>query len=125
LLDLDHFKDINDTLGHSVGDQLLKAVGKRLIGLLRKNDTVARMGGDEFLLLLPEIKKLGDASTIAQRVMGTVRKPYAINGHKLRITASIGVAVYPNDGQDDDSLMNHADNAMYWAKKEGRNTYKR
>ncbi len=125
LLDLDHFKDVNDTLGHNVGDQLLKAVGKRLIGLLRKNDTVARMGGDEFLLLLPEIKKLEDASTIAKRVMGTVRKPYAINGYKLRITASIGVAVYPHDGQDDDSLMTHADNAMYWAKKEGRNTYQR
>jgi diguanylate cyclase (GGDEF)-like protein/PAS domain S-box-containing protein len=125
LLDLDHFKDINDTLGHSVGDQLLKAVGKRLIGLLRKNDTVARMGGDEFLILLPEMKKLEDASTIAQRVMGTVRKPCVINGHKLRMTASIGVAVYPDDGQDDDSLMNHADNAMYWAKNEGRDTYHR
>ncbi|NIS59663.1 MAG: diguanylate cyclase [Proteobacteria bacterium] len=122
LLDLDHFKDINDTLGHKVGDKLLKAVGKRLIGLLRKNDTVARMGGDEFLLLLPEVKKLEDASTIAQRVMGTLRKPCVVNGHKLRITASIGVALYPDDGQDDDSLMNHADNAMYWAKKEGRNT---
>jgi len=125
LFDLDHFKDVNDTLGHSVGDQLLKAVGKRLTGLLRKNDTVARMGGDEFLLLLPEMKKLEDASTIAKRVMGTVRKPYVINGYKLRITASIGVAVYPDDGQDDDSLMNHADNAMYRAKKDGRNTYQR
>ena len=125
LLDLDHFKDVNDTLGHSVGDQLLQAVGKRLTGLLRKNDTVGRMGGDEFLLLLPEIKKLRDASTIAERVMGTMRKPYVINGYKLRITASIGVAVYPHDGKDDDSLMNHADNAMYWAKKEGRNTYQR
>jgi diguanylate cyclase (GGDEF)-like protein/PAS domain S-box-containing protein len=123
LLDLDHFKDVNDTLGHSVGDQLLQAVGKRLSGLLRKNDTVARMGGDEFLLLLPEIKKLEDPSIIAKRVIGTVRKPYVINGYKLRITASIGVAVYPHDGQDDDSLMNHADNGMYWAKKDGRNTY--
>lgn len=125
VLDLDHFKDVNDTVGHSVGDQLLQAVGKRLTGLLRKNDTVARMGGDEFLLLLTEMKKLEDASTIAERVMGTMRKPYVINGYKLRITASIGVAAYPHDGQDDDSLMNHADNAMYWAKKDGRNTYQR
>lgn len=125
LLDLDHFKEVNDTLGHSVGDQLLQAIGKRLMGLLRKNDTVARMGGDEFLLLLPEIKRMEDVATIARKIIGAVRKPCKINGHSLQITASIGVAIYPGDGEDEDTLMNHADNALYAAKREGRDTYQR
>lgn len=125
LLDLDHFKEVNDTLGHSVGDQLLQYIGKRLTGLLRKNDTVARMGGDEFLLLLPEIKRIEDVATIARKIIGAVRKPCRINSHTLQITVSIGVAIYPGDGEDEDILMSHADNALYAAKREGRDTYQR
>ena len=123
MLDLDYFKDINDTLGHSVGDQLLQVVGHRLTGLLRKNDTVARMGGDEFLLLLPEIAQVEAATKIAQKILRAVRKPFMIDGNKLQITTSIGIATYPKDGKDGDTLMTHTDNAMYRAKKEGRNTY--
>lgn len=123
MLDLDYFKDINDTLGHGMGDQLLQAVGRRLTGLLRKNDTVARMGGDEFLLLLPEIAGVEAAVKIAQKILKAVRKPFVIDGHKLQITTSIGIATYPRDGKDGDTLMTHADNAMYRAKKEGRDNY--
>ena len=123
MLDLDYFKDINDTLGHGMGDQLLQAVGRRLTGLLRKNDTVARMGGDEFLLLLPEIAGMEAAVKIAQKILKVVRKPFVIDGHKLQITTSIGIATYPRDGKDGDTLMTYADNAMYRAKKEGRDNY--
>ncbi len=123
MLDLDHFKDINDTLGHSVGDQLLQAVGHRLIGLLRKNDTVARMGGDEFLLLLPEIARVEAATKIAHKILKAVREPFVLDGNTLQISTSIGIATYPKDGKDGDTLMTHADNAMYRAKKEGRDTY--
>jgi diguanylate cyclase (GGDEF)-like protein/PAS domain S-box-containing protein len=123
MLDLDYFKDINDTLGHGVGDQLLQVVGHRLTGLLRKNDTVARMGGDEFLLLLPDIAQVEAATKIAQKILRAVSKPFMIDGNKLQITTSIGIATYPKDGKNGDTLMTHADNAMYRAKKEGRNTY--
>ena len=125
MIDLDYFKDINDTLGHSVGDELLQAVGHRLTGLLRKNDTVARMGGDEFLLLLPEVARVEAAAKIAQKILKAVREPFVVDGNKLQITTSIGIATYPKDGKDGDSLMTHADNAMYRAKKEGRDTYHR
>ncbi|GAG40580.1 unnamed protein product, partial [marine sediment metagenome] len=91
MLDLDHFKDVNDTLGHSVGDKLLQAVGKRLTGLRRKSDTVARLGGDEFMLILPEITQYEDAERIAQELLEAVREPLVVDGHELRVTTSIGV----------------------------------
>jgi diguanylate cyclase (GGDEF)-like protein/PAS domain S-box-containing protein len=122
-LDLDRFKDINDTHGHSMGDQLLNSVGKRLVGLLRKNDTVSRTGGDEFFLLLPEIAHAKDAHTIAQKVLGAFRESFLFDNHDLSITTSIGVAMYPDDGEDADALLKHADIALYQAKQKGRNNY--
>ncbi|HIE17492.1 MAG TPA: GGDEF domain-containing protein [Dehalococcoidia bacterium] len=123
MLDLDRFKDVNDTLGHSVGDNLLKAVAERLQSLVRKTDTVARLGGDEFVLVLPQISQLEDAIKIAQKVLKAIRKPFTLNGYDLCITTSIGIAVYPEDGKDVDALLKNADIAMYWAKEQGRDAY--
>ena len=125
LLDLDHFKDVNDTLGHTVGDKLLQAVGDRLTSLLRKSDTVARMGGDEFLLLLPDIARVEDAANIAQKILEDIRRPFEFEAHELHITTSIGMALYPNDGEDVDALMRNADIALYRAKDQGRDNYQR
>lgn len=125
LLDLDQFKDVNDTLGHSVGDQLLRAVGDRLTRLVRKSDTVARMGGDEFLLLLPEVAWVEDTAKIAQKVLEAFGEPFVFDAHELHITTSIGIAIFPNDGEDADTLVKNADIAMYSAKERGRNNYQR
>ena len=123
LLDLDYLKDVNDTLGHSVGDKLLRAVGERLTGLLRKSDTVARMGGDEFMLVLPETARAEDAAKIASKILEAIRRPFAFDGHEIHITTSIGIAMYPDDGEDADALMRDADMAMYRAKAKGRDNY--
>lgn len=123
LLDLDHFKNVNDTLGHSVGDQLLQVVGERLTSLLRKSDTVARMGGDEFMLLFPEMAQMEDAARIAQKILEIFRKPFVFEGHELHISTSIGIALCPDDGEDIDTLVKNADIAMYRAKEQGRNSY--
>jgi diguanylate cyclase (GGDEF)-like protein/PAS domain S-box-containing protein len=123
LLDLDHFKEINDTLGHSVGDKLLRVVGERLRGLLRTSDTIGRMGGDEFLLLLTDIARVKNVTTIAQKILGAFRNPFAIDDHKLMITTSIGIALFPDDGDDADTLMKSADIAMYRAKEKGRDNF--
>jgi len=125
LLDLDYFKDVNDALGHGVGDQLLSAVGKRLRKFLRRGDTVARIGGDEFLLLLPEMLQIEYATTIAQKILQTFQEPFTFDDHKLQISASIGVTIYPDDGDDIDTLMKHADTAMYRAKDKGRDRLER
>jgi len=125
LLDLDRFKDINDTLGHSVGDQLLRVVSKRLKSLLRKSDTLARMGGDEFLFLVPEIAQLKDATEVTRKILESFREPFVVEDLELRTTASIGVTMYPSDGADADTLMKNADIAMYSAKQKGRNNYQR
>jgi diguanylate cyclase (GGDEF)-like protein/PAS domain S-box-containing protein len=123
LLDLDHFKEVNDTLGHSVGDKLLQAVGERLTSLLRKGDTVARMGGDEFMLLLPGITRLENVARTARKILEAFRRPVEFDRHELCITTSIGIALYPDDGEDSDTLMKNADIAMYRAKGEGRDNY--
>jgi len=123
MLDLDNFKDINDTLGHNVGDSLLKTTADRLKAAMRKSDTVARFGGDEFVLLLPELKGIEDASRVAQKIVESLRKPFRFNTHQLIVTASIGIAVYPDDGSDEAALLKNADIAMYQAKQAGRDRF--
>lgn len=125
LLDLDQFKEVNDTFGHSFGDRLLQAVGKRLAGLLRKGDTIARIGGDEFLLLLPEVTHVEDFTKIAQKILDVIREPLVVDNRKLHITTSLGIAIYPDDGEDADTLIKNADIAMYSVKKQGRDNYQR
>lgn len=123
LFDLDHFKDVNDTLGHSMGDRLLQAVGERLTSLLRKEDTVARMGGDEFMVLLPEVAGGEGAAEVAQKILESIREPFVFDGHEIHVTTSIGIALYPDAGEDGDTLMKNADIAMYRAKDQGRDNY--
>lgn len=123
MLDLDRFKDINDTLGHDVGDQLLQSVGNRLISLLRKSDTTARLGGDEFMLLLPEISGGKDTARIARKVLEDFHQPFVFGDRNIHITTSIGIALYPDHGEDSDTLMKKADIALYRAKELGRNNY--
>ncbi len=122
-LDLDHFKDINDTLGHSVGDVLLIELAKRLRLLLREEDTVTRLGGDEFILLLPGVDALG-AAHVAQKLLDAIADPYRIKLFDLILTASVGIALYPEDGLDLETLSKSADAAMYQAKQEGRQCYR-
>ncbi|MDP1524957.1 MAG: EAL domain-containing protein [Rhodocyclaceae bacterium] len=122
-LDLDYFKHINDSLGHQIGDQLLRSVADRLVDSVRATDTVCRQGGDEFVILLAEIEQPQDAAHIAQKLIGAFALPHKIEGHELHITLSIGVSVYPDDGDDVDAVMKNADVAMYHAKMYGRNNY--
>jgi diguanylate cyclase (GGDEF)-like protein/PAS domain S-box-containing protein len=123
MLDLDNFKDVNDTLGHDVGDLLLKAAAERLSAALRKGDTVARFGGDEFVLILPDLKGIEDVIQVAQKIVDSFRKPFLIDTHQLIVTTSIGIAVYPRDGTEEDILLKNADKAMYQAKQTGRDRY--
>lgn len=125
LFDLDKFKDVNDTLGHKVGDELLTIVGERVTGVLRQSDSLARMGGDEFLVLLTNMVQISDADTIAKKILDIFHKPFNIEKNMLYITTSIGVAIYPEDGKDGDTLIKCADIAMYEAKQSGRNAYRR
>ncbi len=122
-LDLDKFKHINDTLGHTVGDQLLKEIGSRLTNLLRKMDTIARMGGDEFMILLAEINNENDVIEIVNKIMQSFQEVFQINGHTINITTSIGVVLYPEHGEDAETLIQNADIAMYHSKDLGRNRY--
>jgi diguanylate cyclase (GGDEF)-like protein/PAS domain S-box-containing protein len=122
-LDLDQFKIVNDSLGHTVGDGLLRAVGKRLAASVRAHDTVARMGGDEFTILLSDVGGSTDAATVAQKLMESVSHPIVVDGHELFVTTSIGIALYPDDGADAEALLKNADRAMYHAKEEGRNNF--
>ncbi len=121
-LDLDRFKVINDTLGHPVGDGLLRAVAARLSGAIRDGDTVARLGGDEFAIILRDLKTTEAVSVLAERILSALRKPFEIDGHRVISAASIGVAIAPKDGASADALMKKADIALYLAKTEGRGT---
>lgn len=123
-MDLDGFKEINDSLGHHVGDRLLQEVGSRLKGLLRKDVTVCRQGGDEFMMVLSDISGDDDAARVAERIIKALSRPYMIEGHSLNVTASIGVSVYPEDGEDAACLIKKADAAMYEVKRNGRNGYR-
>ena len=123
-LDLDGFKHINDSLGHPVGDKLLRSIAKRLVECVRSSDTVSRQGGDEFVVLLPELEQLEDAAIMARRMLQAVAKVHALDQHDLHVTTSIGVSVYPEDGLDADTLIKNADTAMYQAKEHGRQTYR-
>lgn len=123
-LDLDHFKLINDTLGHSVGDELLIYITKVLREHTRESDTLARFGGDEFVILLPSIKNVEDAEKTAAKIQKALQKKHDIGTHQLYVTSSIGLSIYPQHGKDSDSLIRSADTAMYEAKNDGRNKYK-
>lgn len=123
-MDLDRFKHINDTLGHGVGDQLLKSVAQRLVACIRHSDTVSRHGGDEFVLLLAGIEHAEDAAQFAQKILTRLAQPHHIEGHDLCVSVSIGIAIYPADGRDVDTLLKSADTALYHAKEQGRNNYK-
>jgi diguanylate cyclase (GGDEF)-like protein/PAS domain S-box-containing protein len=122
-LDLDHFKNINDTLGHEVGDQLLKMAAQRLEECLRSSDTISRQGGDEFIILLPEMNDHFAPAEVAEKLLAAASSPYQVGVHDIRATASIGIAVFPDDGEDADTLTKSADSAMYHAKNLGRNNY--
>ena len=123
LVDLDHFKRINDTLDHTVGDRLLREVGKRLQECVRECDTISRQGGDEFAVILPDLAANDEAPRIAQRILGAVTEPYRLESHDLHITCSIGISMYPRDGRNGETLLKNADNALYRAKDMGRNNY--
>jgi diguanylate cyclase (GGDEF)-like protein len=123
-LDLDRFKVINDSLGHSLGDRLLQAVAGRLKSCLREGDTVARLGGDEFTLLLPGTADAGSAARVAEKLLEVLRQPLDLEGRELFLSGSIGVALYPDDGEDAEALVKNADTAMYRAKEEGRDTFR-
>jgi len=122
-LDLDHFKDINDTLGHSVGDSLLKEVANRLLGLVRDTDTVGRLGGDEFVIIQADVDQPIETEQLCRRVTERLAEPYSLDGHDVHTSSSIGVALAPQDGQDRSQLLRNADMALYRAKAEGRGTY--
>ena len=122
-LDLDHFKLVNDGLGHHIGDLLLKNVAAELLNILRPEDTVARFGGDEFVLVATEVQHLTDLTDIAERVVSRLSMPRRIENEEIAVSASLGIAVYPGDGDTIESLLRNADAAMYHAKERGRNTY--
>jgi diguanylate cyclase (GGDEF)-like protein/PAS domain S-box-containing protein len=129
-LDLDHFKNINDSLGHAIGDLLLQSVAERLLAKVRTTDTVCRQGGDEFVILLAEIEQTQDAARVAQSLIDAFARPHLVGGHELHVTLSIGISVFPDDGvsadsiiQNTDTVMQNADTAMYHAKTIGRNNY--
>ncbi len=123
LLDLDRFKDINDSLGHDAGDQLLKSVAERLAGAVRKGDTVARLGGDEFVVILPDLVHTDDAARVAHKVMEAFARPFHLAQRELYVGTSVGITIYPYDDRNVPNLMRNADIAMYRAKEAGRNAY--
>ncbi len=123
-LDLDRFKEVNDAYGHDVGDMLLRAVADRLTSCLRKTDTVARMGGDEFTIILSKIEKPQDTEIVAEKIMNCLKAPFSLKGFECSIGASIGISLFPEDSDDGDMLLKYADSAMYLVKQSGRNGYR-
>jgi diguanylate cyclase (GGDEF)-like protein/PAS domain S-box-containing protein len=123
-LDLDRFKEVNDSFGHAVGDLLLQEVSARLSQSLRLSDSVARMGGDEFTVILTKIVEPEDAAIVAQRIVNSLTKPFMLEGHSVSIGVSIGIGIYPIDGENPDTLMQKADTAMYRAKGSGSNLFR-
>ncbi|MDO8206851.1 MAG: sensor domain-containing diguanylate cyclase [Gallionella sp.] len=123
-LDLDRFKPVNDNLGHDIGDALLKQVAQRLLVGVRASDTVARIGGDEFVVMLPTIEHERDATVVAEKILHTLNQPFNVAGHEISISGSIGIAVYPEHGEEEKLLLLNADIAMYHAKSDGRNDYR-
>ncbi len=123
-LDLDGFKQINDTLGHDAGDTLLKMVSDRLVAAVREEDTVARLGGDEFVIVLSELTHAEDIARFAPKIIQSVSRPYRIEEHRVNITVSIGISIFPTHGTDAESLMKSADLALYEAKHAGKNAYR-
>ena len=121
MLDLDKFKEVNDTLGHHVGDKLLQAVAKKMTEILRKGDTVGRFGGDEFVFVLSDQKNVQNGLRVAKKIIDLFRNAFVLEGHSLRITSSIGISLYPDHGADIDTILKKADSAMYQAKQAGRN----
>ena len=122
-LDLDRFKIINDTLGHQVGDELLREVACRLSKVVRETDFVARLGGDEFVVILPGITNPSDAAIVANKIIAALSSPIEAEGHELHTSPSIGISLFPDDGPDGDTILKNADTAMYHAKAAGRNNY--
>jgi len=123
MIDLDHFKNINDDFGHDAGDELLKEMSARLVNTLRKTDTVCRMGGDEFAVLISDVSTKETIDEVAQRIVLAIEKTFILQNAERRISASLGIAIYPEDGETLDTLIKHADMAMYEVKKMGRNNY--
>ncbi|MEI7825551.1 MAG: GGDEF domain-containing protein, partial [Chlorobiaceae bacterium] len=125
IFDLDKFKIVNDSLGHAVGDTLLQEVAARSVATLqRSTDSISRLGGDEFVILLQQIVAVSDAVTIAEKIRNNIKEPYNIEGHTINISCSIGIAIYPDHGEDELTLMKNADEAMYRAKNQGRDNVK-
>ena len=125
VLDIDHFKNINDTLGHGAGDEVLKDFSGTLLSILRKTDTVMRSGGDEFVIMITDVVELEHIANVAQKVLEATRKPFMFHDHEVRITTSIGISSYPEDGEDVEMLLKCADIAMYHVKETGRDNYAR
>jgi diguanylate cyclase len=124
-VDLDYFKSFNDTLGHAAGDRILQAAGARMRGCVRHDDVVARLGGDEFVIISANLSKPGDADFVARKLLAAIAEPFVLADHEVRFTASVGVAIYPQDSQDAETLVQHADLGMYRAKESGRNRFER
>jgi two-component system CheB/CheR fusion protein len=125
VLDIDYFKNINDTLGHAAGDEVLKDFSGTLLSILRKTDTVMRLGGDEFVIMITDVVELEHISSVAQKVLEATRKPFMFHDREVKITASIGISSYPEDGEDVETLLKCADIAMYHIKETGRDNYTR
>jgi len=122
-IDLDHFKEINDSLGHSIGDEVLKDVTKKLSNTIRDEDTIARLGGDEFTIIIEDLVQGQDASLLAQKIIEVLTLPIKVKGSELYISCSIGISLHPDDGKSSQDLLKYADAAMYRAKDEGRNNF--
>ena len=124
-IDLDKFKEVNDRLGHGTGDVLLQQTATRLLGCLREMDTVSRLGGDEFTVLLPELESAADAEAVARKIVEAIDLPFNIDGQIIAVTSSVGIAIFPDDADESNSLVRHADFAMYTAKQAGHNCFRR